>query len=187
MYLTIQCGRIMSSPEHIKQSLIATFFGIILDPDNLWVVCGPRTYILIAWIMQKTLAITNLRLGRPRHPLEGQLDTPKTASTKLGKLLTRCWCVIIWSLSNGWTHILCCPWATKPESVQQVHGVLVDSNMWMSFGGEATTLDRKSRKWWNWKELRFWRTRERRRKEHQNWTRQWCCCFLLQVSRIGVK
>jgi hypothetical protein len=38
--------------------------------------------------MQKYLAITNLGLGHPNYPLEGQLNTPKAAGTKLGELLT---------------------------------------------------------------------------------------------------
>lgn len=153
----------MSSPEQIKQTLIATLIGIILDPDNLRVVCGPCTHILIAWIMQQPLAITNFCLCYPQCPLEGQLNTPKAASTKLSKLLTWFWYVIIWPLSNCWINVFCCPWATQPnESAQQVHGGLVTSNIWMSFAEAATILDRKT--WECWKELRVEKTGESRRK-----------------------
>lgn len=77
----------MSSPERVEERLVAAFFGIIVDSDNLRVSRGSGTHICVGWIMQKPLAITNLGLGHARQPLEGQLDAPKAASTKLGKLL----------------------------------------------------------------------------------------------------
>ena len=91
----------MPSPENIKQGLKATFFWVILNPNDLRVVSGARTDILIRGIVKKALAITNIRLGHARDSLESQLDSPEATGAELDKLLARGRYVLVGGLIDG--------------------------------------------------------------------------------------
>lgn len=100
-HLAIESGGIMPGPENIKQRLVVALFGVVLNPDHLGVVGRARTYILVRGIMHKPLRVTYLGLGDSRHPLEGQLDPPKTTRPELGELLARSGYVVVGALGYG--------------------------------------------------------------------------------------
>lgn len=90
----------MPCPESIKQTLVATLLGIVLNPHDLRVLGGARTHILIAGIVQRALRVANLSLGHARNSLEGQLNPPEATGAELRELLTGSRNVIVWALSN---------------------------------------------------------------------------------------
>lgn len=91
----------MPSPESIKQTLVAALFRIILNPNDLGVVGGARTDILISRIMKQALAVPNLALGHARDSLESELDSPEAAGAELGELLARRRDILIGALRDG--------------------------------------------------------------------------------------
>lgn len=99
--LAIEGGGVMSSPEKIKQSFIATLFRVILNPNHLRMVRSTRTHILVRGIMQIPLSITYFSLGNTRDSLISQFHSPETTCTELRELLSRGWNIIVGSLCYG--------------------------------------------------------------------------------------
>ncbi|CAL5425761.1 unnamed protein product [Camellia sinensis] len=58
--MTIKRSRVVSGPKNIKQGLVTTLLGIILNPNDLQVIRGPRTDIIVARVVKIALSVPNL-------------------------------------------------------------------------------------------------------------------------------
>ncbi len=122
-HLAIKRSWIMPGPEHVKQSIEAALLRVILNPNDLRMVRGPRTHILIGGIVKEPLGVPDLSLGHTRGSLKRELHAPETTRSELRELLTRGRNVVVWALSNRRVGCgLLGPWGTKAQFVQEVHG-----------------------------------------------------------------
>lgn len=111
----------MSGPKHIKQSVVATFFGIILNPNDLGVIGGAGAHIFISGIVQIPLGVTDFGLGDTGHSLVGQFDSPEAAGPELGELLAGSGGVSVGAQGNrGGGGVSGGAWA-KAELVEPTH------------------------------------------------------------------
>lgn len=143
----------MASPKNIKQSIKTTLLRIILNPNNFIMIGSPTTHVLVARVMQVALAVPNFSIGDTWHSLKRQFDTPKTASTELGELLTGGRNVVVGALSDGGVlhggGVGAGPEA-EAELVEDVHGGLVA-------GGNGSGSEREmSRVGFREREREFW-------------------------------
>lgn len=121
--LAIKRSWIMPGPEHVKQSIEAALLRVILNPNDLRMVRGPRTHILIGGIVKEPLGVPDLSLCHARGSLKRELHAPETTRSELCELLTRGGNVVVWTLSNRRVGCgLLGPWGTKAQFVQEVHG-----------------------------------------------------------------
>lgn len=101
IYLAIEHGGIVACPEKIEQILIAALLGIELNPNHLRMVRRPRANVAVTRIVQKPLAVPDLRLRHARNPLESQLHAPEAAGAELRELLPRRRDVVVGALRDG--------------------------------------------------------------------------------------
>lgn len=113
----------MPGPKHIKQSLKATVFRVILNPHDLRVTRRPTTHVLIARIMQQALRIPNLRFGDAGDSLKCQFYPPEAPGSELRELLTRRRDVVVGALRDGGgLGVRVGGLGSEPEAVEDVHG-----------------------------------------------------------------
>lgn len=112
----------MLCPESIKQAVVATLLGVVLNPHDLRVVGVARAHILIAGVVEEALTVANLGLGHPGNSLESQFDTPEAPGAELRELLARGRNVIVWALSNRGRVGGRGPGGAEAELVEQAPG-----------------------------------------------------------------
>lgn len=94
----------MASPERVEQTLKATLFRVILDPNHLGMVRRAGANILVRRVVNMPLGIPYLGLGNARHALKRELDAPETTRPELGEQLTRSRGIVIWALCDCGVH-----------------------------------------------------------------------------------
>lgn len=94
----------MSSPENIEEGVVAALLGIVLNPDDLGVVGGPGTDVLVGRVVEEPLGVADLGLGDAGRPLERQFHTPEASGPELGELLAGGGDVVVGALGDGGVH-----------------------------------------------------------------------------------
>ena len=91
----------MPGPKQIKQILIATVLGVIVNPHDLIMTRRPSTHVLVARIVQQPLRIPDFRFGDARDSLKCQFYPPEAPSSELRELLTWRRDVVVGALGDG--------------------------------------------------------------------------------------
>lgn len=104
----------MTLPENIEQALKADLFRIVLNPNNLVMSRRLRTDILVARIIDESMAIPNLRLRHAWNSLVSQFRSPEATGAELRELLTWRRNIVVGSLrDSGGSRV---GLGTRPES-----------------------------------------------------------------------
>lgn len=125
----------MTLPENIEQALKADLFRIVLNPNNLVMSRRLRTDILVARIIDESMAIPNLRLRHAWNPLVRQFRSPEATGAELRELLTWRRNIVVGSLrDSGGSRV---GLGTRPESEpgeEVVHRRFIDGDGSSGFG-----------------------------------------------------